>query len=96
MTTKKVPLRMCIGCGEMKPKRELIRIVRQPDDTVCLDATGKKAGRGAYICPQNDCLQKAKKGRKLEKSFSCRIEDAVYDALTTQLAELEAQSSDHE
>lgn len=85
MTTRKIPLRMCLGCGEMKPKRELIRVVRQKDGTILLDATGKQAGRGAYICPQQDCLKKARKTRRLEKTFACRISDEVYDALETAM-----------
>ena len=92
MTAKKIPLRMCIGCGEMKPKRELIRVVRQPDENICLDATGKKAGRGAYICPQSACLKQARKARRLEKSFSCRIDDAVYDALEAAMMQEEGQA----
>ena len=72
---------MCNGCGEMKPKRELMRIVKQPDGTVVADATGKRAGRGAYICKQSGCLQKARKTHRLEKNLSCRISDEVYDAL---------------
>ncbi len=91
MTAKKIPLRMCVGCGEMKPKRELIRVVKQPDDSICLDTTGKKAGRGAYICPQSECLQKAQKARRLEKSFSCRISDEVYADLQNALQKAEAE-----
>ncbi len=81
MTPKKIPMRMCLGCNEMKPKRELIRVVHQKDGTILLDAGGKQAGRGAYICPQLGCLKAARKARRLEKSFSCRISDEIYDAL---------------
>lgn len=88
MKTRKVPLRMCLGCGEMKPKRELIRVVRRPDETIVLDATGKMPGRGAYICPSAQCLTRAQKGRRLEKTFSCRIEDAVYAHLQQMLTEV--------
>jgi predicted RNA-binding protein YlxR (DUF448 family) len=66
---KKIPQRMCVGCHEMKPKKELIRIVRTPQETVELDPTGKRSGRGAYICPQKECLQKAIKGKRLEKAL---------------------------
>lgn len=66
---KKIPQRMCVGCHEMKPKKELIRIVRTPQDTVELDPTGKRSGRGAYICPKKECLQKAIKGKRLEKAL---------------------------
>ncbi len=90
MKPKKVPLRMCVGCGEMKPKRTLIRIVKQPNDTICLDGTGKKAGRGAYLCCVMACLEQAKKARRLEKAFSCQISDAVYESLRQQLSETEA------
>lgn len=89
MTPKKIPMRMCLGCGEMKPKRELIRVVKQPDDAICLDATGKKSGRGAYICPRTECLVKAQKARRLEKTFSCRISEEVYEALQNAMQEAE-------
>lgn len=92
MKAKKVPVRMCLGCGEMKPKRELIRVVRQVDETIVLDVTGKLAGRGAYICPSADCLKQAQKARRLEKAFSCRIDDAVYESLQQRLAESEASA----
>lgn len=92
MKAKKVPMRMCLGCGEMKPKRELIRVVRQVDETIVLDVTGKLAGRGAYICPSADCLKQAQKARRLEKAFSCRIDDAVYEILQQRLAESEASA----
>lgn len=92
MKAKKIPMRMCLGCGEMKPKRELIRVVRQADETIALDVTGKLAGRGAYICPAADCLKQAQKARRLEKAFSCRIEDAVYESLQQRLAESEANA----
>ncbi|GAB6157590.1 YlxR family protein [Desulfotomaculum varum] len=78
---KKVPLRMCIGCQEMKPKRELIRVVRTPQETVEIDPTGKKSGRGAYICPHPDCLQKAVKGKRLERSLECAISPEVIETL---------------
>ena len=83
-------MRMCLGCGEMKPKRELIRVVRQPDGGTVLDATGKKSGRGAYICPRSECLKKAQKARRLEKAFSCQIGADVYAALAAAMAEQEA------
>ncbi len=88
MKTRKTPLRMCLGCGEMKPKRELIRVVRRPDESIALDATGKMAGRGAYICPNAQCLTRAQKGRRLEKTFSCRIEEDVYTRLQQMMTEV--------
>lgn len=78
---KKVPLRMCIGCQEMKPKRELTRVVRTPQDTVEIDPTGKKSGRGAYICPDAECLQKAIKGKRLERSLECKVSPEIVETL---------------
>lgn len=86
MKTKKIPMRMCIGCGEVKPKKELIRIVRSKEGEISLDLTGKKSGRGAYICGDLKCLQKARKLRRLEKSFSCQISDEIYDAMERELS----------
>ena len=85
MQPKRVPLRKCTGCGEMKPKKELVRIVKDPEGAISLDRTGKKAGRGAYICPEEACLAAAKKARRLEKAFSCQIPDAVYTQLEEAL-----------
>lgn len=85
MQQKRIPLRKCTGCGEMKPKKELVRIVKDPDGAISLDRTGKKAGRGAYICPEEACLAAAKKARRLEKAFSCQIPDAVYTQLEEAL-----------
>ncbi|MBQ4095043.1 MAG: YlxR family protein [Oscillospiraceae bacterium] len=85
MKTKKIPMRMCLGCSEMKPKKELVRVVKSPDGEISIDLTGKKSGRGAYICKSADCLLLARKGRKLEKSFSCKIEDSVYDTMEAEL-----------
>ena len=79
---RKVPLRKCSGCGEMKPKKELVRIVRTPEGEICADPTGKKSGRGAYICLSENCFSLARKGKKLERAFGCRISDEVYDALS--------------
>ncbi len=71
----------------MKPKKELIRVVRSPEGEISLDTTGKKSGRGAYVCPNAECLRLARKSRKLEKSFSCRISDEVYDNMERELNE---------
>lgn len=84
---RKIPVRMCIGCGEGKPKKELIRVVKSPEGEISLDLTGKKAGRGAYICPEAECLRLARKSRRLEKSFSCRIPDEVYLSMERELNE---------
>ena len=85
MKPKKIPMRMCLGCNEMKPKMELIRVVKSPEGEISLDFTGKKSGRGAYICRSVECFNKARKGRRLEKAFSCKIDAGVYDAMAEEL-----------
>ena len=85
MKPKKVPMRMCLGCNEMKPKKELIRVVRSPEGDISLDITGKKSGRGAYICRSTECFGKARKARRFEKTFSCRIDDSVYEVMADEL-----------
>lgn len=87
MQQKKVPLRMCTGCAQHKPKKELVRVVRSPQGEIDLDLTGKKSGRGAYLCSDLACLQKARKQRRLEKAFSQQIPDEVYDKLEAQMRE---------
>ena len=82
---RKIPVRQCMGCNEHKPKAELLRVVRAPDCTVSLDFTGKKSGRGAYICREVRCLQKARKSRRLERVLECVIPDEVYDAMEQEL-----------
>ena len=76
---------MCVGCREMKPKKELIRVVRQPSGQVMLDRTGKAAGRGAYVCPDSACLEKARKSKVLERTLEASIEPAVYEQLEKEL-----------
>ncbi|MGN1249447.1 MAG: RNase P modulator RnpM [Candidatus Spyradocola sp.] len=78
-------MRMCVGCREMKPKKELIRVVRQPSGQVMLDRTGKAAGRGAYVCPDSACLEKARKSKVLERTLEAAIEPEVYDQLAKEL-----------
>ena len=85
MQQKKTPMRKCTGCSEMKPKRELVRVVKSPQGEISLDLTGKKAGRGAYICRSMDCLRAARKARRLERAFACAIPDDVYDAMEKEL-----------
>ena len=85
MQTKKIPMRMCSGCGEMKPKRELVRVVKSPQGEISMDFTGRKAGRGAYVCKNPECLQKAQKARRLERSFSMQIPQEVYERLKEEL-----------
>lgn len=82
---KKIPMRQCLGCREMKPKRELIRAVKSPEGDVSLDFKGKAPGRGAYICPSRECLQKAIKTNALNRAFSMEIPAEVYEELTKQM-----------
>ncbi len=82
---RKTPLRMCMGCGEMKPKPELVRIVRSPDGEVSLDATGKKPGRGAYLCPSADCLAAARKKRRVERALDVQISEDIYSTMEKEL-----------
>ena len=84
-TGKKIPQRQCIGCGQMKDKKELIRILKKQDGSIVIDATGKKNGRGAYICPDEECLQKAFKTKGLERSFKMAIDQSIYDELKKEL-----------
>ena len=82
---KKIPMRQCLGCREMKPKKELIRVVRSPEGEISLDFKGKASGRGAYVCPDAQCLQKAIKAKALERAFSAQIPQEVYDKLNEQM-----------
>lgn len=82
---KKIPLRQCVGCREHKPKSELIRVVRSPEGEVSLDFRGKKPGRGAYVCPDPDCLKKARKSRALERAFSAPLPEEVWAGLEAQM-----------
>ena len=83
----KIPQRQCLGCREMKNKRDLIRAVRSPEGEITLDFKGKKPGRGAYVCPQAECLRKARKSRALERAFSAAIPPEVYEQLEEQMRE---------
>ncbi len=89
-------MRKCTGCGEMKPKRELVRVVKAPDEKdgegniiakgeVSLDLTGKKPGRGAYVCNNKDCLEKAIKAKRFERAFSCAIPSQIYDGMREEI-----------
>ena len=100
MVKKKIPLRKCTGCGEMKPKKELIRVVKAPDvknedgevvspGEISLDLTGKKSGRGAYVCRSVKCFETARKARRFERAFSCQIPESVYEGMEKELAENE-------
>ena len=88
MNQKKQPTRKCIGCQEMRLKKELTRVIRTPEGEICIDATGKKNGRGAYICRSMDCLIKANKTKGLERAFQCSIPNEIYLKLEKELNEL--------
>ena len=88
MSTKKIPLRQCIGCGEMKSKKEIIRVLKTSEDEIVLDATGRKNGRGAYLCPSMDCFKKAVKNKGLERSFKTAIPKEVYETLEKEMEQL--------
>lgn len=85
MVTRKTPVRRCVGCGEGKPKKELVRIVRTAEGEISVDLTGKKSGRGAYLCPNRDCLAAAQKARRLERALSCQIPPEVYQRLAEEI-----------
>ena len=85
---KKIPMRQCVGCREMKPKKELIRVVRSPEGAVSLDFRGKLPGRGAYVCPDSACLARARKARALERAFDTALPPEVYAALEEQMKEV--------
>ena len=85
MMPKKIPMRMCLGCNEMKPKRELIRVVRSPEGTISLDFRGKASGRGAYVCRSAACLKKAIRARALERAFSVQIPAEIYERLEREM-----------
>jgi len=89
---KKIPERRCTGCGESFPKRELIRVVRSPEGEVSIDFTGKKSGRGAYICPKSACFKKARKQGRIARSLEVTISDELYDALEHEVAVSEAEA----
>lgn len=89
MSVKKIPLRQCIGCGEMKSKKEMIRVIKTAEDQILLDATGRKNGRGAYLCPSMECFKKAVKGRGLERSFKMAIPREVYETLEKEMGEID-------
>ena len=86
---KKIPLRQCVGCGEMKSKKEMMRVLKTPEDEIVLDLTGKKNGRGAYLCISREGLKKARKNKGLERSFKMSIPNEVYDSLEKEYDENE-------
>ena len=94
MKEKKIPMRMCVGCREMKPKKELLRVVRSPEGSLSVDATGRKPGRGAYVCRSAECLKKAIRQKQLERAFECALQDEVKEALMRELQALEENSGE--
>ena len=82
---KKIPMRQCVGCREMKPKKELIRVVKSPQGELSLDFKGKAPGRGAYVCPCGECLIKAIRSKALARAFGCEIPQEIYDALLERM-----------
>lgn len=88
---KKIPLRQCVGCGEMKGKKEMMRVLKNAEGEICLDVTGKKNGRGAYVCKSLGCLQAARKNKGLERSFKISIPQEVYEELEKEFDTIEAQ-----
>jgi predicted RNA-binding protein YlxR (DUF448 family) len=88
---RKIPMRMCLGCQEMKPKKELIRVVRNKENEISVDFIGKKPGRGAYICRSSQCFEKARKAKRFERAFESSINDDVYDTLKLQMEEADGK-----
>lgn len=87
VSAKKIPLRQCIGCGEMKNKKEMIRVLKNSEDEIILDGTGRKNGRGAYLCPSMECFKKAVKSKGLERSFKMAIPKEVYESLEKEMVQ---------
>ena len=88
---KKIPLRQCVGCGSMKTKKEMMRVLKTAEEGIILDTTGKKNGRGAYLCVSMECLQKARKNKGLERSFKMNIPNEVYDNLEKEFGEVDTE-----
>ncbi|MBD5480990.1 MAG: YlxR family protein [Lachnospiraceae bacterium] len=88
---KKIPLRQCVGCQQMKPKKDMMRVLKTPEGEMILDTTGKKNGRGAYLCKDMECLKKARKNKGLERSFKMSIPDTVYDSLIKEYGAEDAE-----
>ena len=88
---RKIPMRQCVGCREMKAKKELVRVVRSPEGEISLDFQGKAPGRGAYVCPQAECLRRAIKSRALERGLDCQIPQEIYDQLLLRM-----EAGDHD
>lgn len=91
MTNRKIPMRQCVGCGEMKVKKEMIRVIKTAEQKFQLDTTGRMNGRGAYLCPNTKCLEMAVKSKGLERSFKMPIPKEVYEMLAKEMGELETR-----
>lgn len=89
MANKKIPVRKCVGCGEMREKREMIRVLKTEENEIILDTTGRKNGRGAYICPNSSCLEKAEKSKGLERSLKTAIPKEIYQQLSEEMKTIE-------
>ena len=90
-SNRKIPVRKCVGCQEMKSKKEMIRVIKTAEDEFLLDTTGRKNGRGAYVCPSRECLEKAVRNKGLERSFKQAIPKEVYEALEKEMEALESE-----
>ena len=88
---KKIPMRQCVGCGTMKSKKEMMRVLKTAEEEIILDTTGKKNGRGAYLCESMECLKMARKNRGLERSFKMSIPEEIYDTLDKEFEAIEAK-----
>lgn len=95
MKSKKVPMRLCVGCGTMQPKKDLIRVLKNAEGEIKLDFTGKQSGRSAYLCKNMDCFAAAKKGHRIERSFGCRVSEEVYEEMEHALQTELARDSEH-
>ena len=93
MKQKKIPMRRCTGCGEQKPKKELVRVVKTPDGEILLDLTGKASGRGAYICNNAECLKKARKSKRIDRTFEMTIPDEIYEQMEEEISKDDKQQS---
>ena len=89
MKSQKIPMRMCLGCNEMKPKRELMRVVKSPEGEISLDFTGKKNGRGAYVCRKSECFEKARKAKRFSRALQCEIDEEIYEKMAEEMRDSE-------
>ncbi len=96
MIQRKIPMRRCVGCNTSKPKKELVRVVRNSAQEISMDLIGKKPGRGAYICPDPACLAKAQKRKSLERAFECSIPTELFETLKEELLKAQMEGADEE